>query len=412
MSIIKFTTILLVLSFNLIKADEVILQNCINHNDYIKSSIENKLEFERLEKFTQDFINNGKINDVAEYVIPVVFHVFGTDFEGKEVNLDIIKAALHHTNKDFQGYNSDYETSDPAFDDVKSKLQIRFELAKFDPLGNPTDGVTFHDPAVGLAIDDNKANSIIKEVAWDNSSYMNVYICLDLNGDGVKTNSGYAFYPNNSMSNAGTARVVYNGRYLFGNTNPKFASTLSHEFGHWLNLLHTFEGGCTYPNDYVEDTPPVDKPYMGCPSINCENNPINAENFMDYNTQCYSMFTEGQVVRMKAALEFNSRKSLWQIDNLKKVGLYESSSVKNYNNDVNVFPNPITNGILNITNNDNRLVLNEIIILDLIGNKVKELKNINSLKSVNVEELESGVYILNIQTNYGIINKKLLIQKK
>lgn len=393
-------------------ADEVNLENCINHIDIINKSAESRLEFERLEKLTEEFIKTNKITEDKEYIIPVVFHVFGTDFAGKEVNLDIIKSALNHTNNDFNGLNKDYETSDPNFDEVKSKLKIRFELAKIDPDGNPTNGVTFHDPVAGLANDNSNINAIVSNVSWDNFSYMNVFITLDLFGDGVEVKTGYAFHPNNSMSNSGLARVVYNGRYLLGNTNDKNASILTHEFGHWLNLFHTFEGGCTYPNDYVDDTPPVDKSGMGCPAINCENNPINAENFMDYNPQCYSMFTSGQIDRMKAALEFDSRKTLWQEDNLIKVGLDVNNSVDLYENDVVVFPNPVTNGEFNINNYNNNLIIDEISLYDMLGNNIASYKSVNLLKTIDVSKLESGVYVVRMNSNYGIITKKLLIQKK
>ncbi len=36
--------------------------------------------------------------------------------------------------------------------------------------------------------------------------------------------------------------------------------------GHWLLLSHTFQGGCSDPNDYVSDTVPQASPSGGCPT--------------------------------------------------------------------------------------------------------------------------------------------------
>ncbi|NJO88719.1 MAG: hypothetical protein HC831_06945, partial [Chloroflexia bacterium] len=86
--------------------------------------------------------------------------------------------------------------------------------------------------------------------------------------------------------------------------------------------MHTFENGCDLVNDDVDDTPTCDEAAMGCDHpINCNGNRINSENYMDYNTDCYSMFTLGQIDRMTQALDHPARVTLWQTENLEAVGL-------------------------------------------------------------------------------------------
>ena len=105
--------------------------------------------------------------------------------------------------------------------------------------------------------------------------------------------------------------TFFGGKYIGG-------KTLVHEVGHFLGLLHTFEGGSDYCNsdqnqgctigDQVDDTPPQKICYFdGCDlSIkSCQDKPGNdpVKNFMGYNPDnCMTEFTKGQGDRMKQSI--------------------------------------------------------------------------------------------------------------
>lgn len=84
--------------------------------------------------------------------------------------------------------------------------------------------------------------------------------------------------------------------------------TAVHETGHWLGLLHTFEGySCDGPGDYIDDTPQEAQSTDGCPESppkqTCPNQPGEKNdpihNYMDYSIDsCYTGFTAKQHDRM------------------------------------------------------------------------------------------------------------------
>lgn len=295
-------------------------------------------EYLNFNEYTEQFIKSSNLSQLkaqTTYVIPVVFHVYGTTQNGATVDFDKIANSLNQVNEEFQGLNADYNTVDPNFLGIRSTMDITFKLAQIDPNGNATNGVVFHPVASGQG---NYNSSVVAADGWDNYKYMNIYITADLYGDGVSNNSGVAWYPNTVMSDLDIARVVYNGQYLTGNTSNEFASVLTHEFGHWLNLIHTHEGGCSN-GDQVADTPAENIGGNCNETFDCGNN-INYENYMGYNgaAGCYKMFTIGQVDRMLAALNHPARQPLWQVDNLNATGVNDPGNTTACSTTISNFP--------------------------------------------------------------------------
>ena len=299
-------------------ADDEMKEFYKNNPEAEKERQQFEIEYQKVLKMSPEelkaMLPNRKSPGAAAYTIPVVFHIYGTTQNGKPVTDLIVEGALQDVNNDFNGITADYNQVTALFSGIKSTLDIDFCLAKKDPDGNPTTGIIYHPVASGYG----NGGSNLGGDGWDNYKYMNVYIMADLYGDGGCCNSGVAWYPSTSMSNSNTARVVYNGAYLGNNTSTNFRSVLTHEFGHWLNLAHTFNNGCNSPGDNVADTP-YDNTNGGCgPQTSCTE-VENSENFMDY-TDCYRMFTQGQVARMITALNHNARNTLWTQSNLLATG--------------------------------------------------------------------------------------------
>ena len=140
-------------------------------------------------------------------------------------------------------------------------------------------------------------------------SNLNLYFHTDLSGGML----GTCTLPSQVAPGSPASVYVSDGCNINANTMPggtmtgyNLGKTAVHETGHWLGLLHTFEGySCTGDGDSIADTRVEAQSTNGCPNTPAKNtcptvpgvDPIS--NYMDYSTDaCYEQFTADQVARM------------------------------------------------------------------------------------------------------------------
>lgn len=267
------------------------------------------------------------------YKIPVVFHILHNNGPENVSEAQIFNA-LEVITRDFRRQNADTTDVVPMFKPIIGDAEIEFVLATKDPAGNCFRGYTRTESALTFEGDDGQAQvdairngNDVFQGNWPSNQYLNVFVIADAGGAG-----GYTNYPSNwggtDMSNG--IWILHTQFGEIGTSSPSGGRSLTHECGHWLNLMHTW-GNSNNPglasncneDDQVNDTPLCLGVTGGCPVNSSGCGPVaNVQNYMDYALSCQSMFTEGQALRMRAAItsSVGGRNNLWTAQNLAETG--------------------------------------------------------------------------------------------
>lgn len=339
--------------------------------------------------------------------------------------------------------NAAYNSTDEAnvrepFKDVIGNPHIKFELAKEDPLGNPTTGVVYYEtkesyyPLKGSNVRETyayKFNDDFSPRNWDHKRYVNIYV-VDLGGwNDLSTVGGFVTNPDSNSdysayikwveeqdmtfwqewldSDEGAALdgLTVDLYYTFGGTNEindrATFKTAIHELGHYLGLRHpnmvTISKNGTYVavDDGFEDTPYTlytQYNVLGCSEavFQC-GGLVQTENYMDYALECACMFTKQQAAFMrKFAAET-------------RPGLYLPTGISTViKSEIKVSPT-VTRKEVSIEG--------EFVSASLFNLEGMEVERIeNGRDTISVEGLAPGMYVLQVSTpTKGICNFKIIV---
>lgn len=310
-------------------SDEMEYQLFLEHPEYRQAFERAK---KQLELFTKQFEQNP-VKSGATYIIPVVFHIIHNN--GPEnINDSQIHDAVEQVNLQYRKLNPDTNQIVSAFQSIAADAQIEIRLAQIDPDGNCTSGITRTVSTLTYPGD----HQVKDLIHWPPEKYLNIYVCYDAAGL-----AGHALMPAAADTIPEWDGIVIRHDYVgtIGTSDYFKRTVLSHEIGHYLNLYHIWggnnvpnfyylpvgnAGNCAY-DDEVTDTPNT----IGWSSCNLNANSCssldNVQNYMDY-AYCALMFTEGQKVRMHAALNspVAQRNNLWTPANLAATGTDDLSN--------------------------------------------------------------------------------------
>jgi hypothetical protein len=218
----------------------------------------------------------------ATVTIPVVVHVISEDGTRANGNIpdSLVQAQIDVLNDSYAGLTGGAGTV----------TAFQFQLVSIERVTNPA--------WYPIVYQSNAEKQMKAALRVGNAGTLNIYTG-ELSDDLL----GWATFPQRKLN-------TYDGVVILAESVPGGTAapydggdTATHEVGHWLNLYHTFQGGCNGQGDQVSDTAAEASPAFGCPTgrDTCASKPglDPIHNFMDYTEDdCMYEFTQGQASRM------------------------------------------------------------------------------------------------------------------
>jgi hypothetical protein len=386
--------------------------------------------------FTNFYNENSSrsISDTFLYVRVVVHVVYNTP----EENLpdSVILNQIDILNKDYGRMNADTINMRSIFDPIAGvDSRIRFLLANTDPQGNPTNGITrtsttkttFFSLLGGGLAEDVKSTANGGIDPWDQSRYLNIWVCdmsIPFLGPAVL---GYATPPSGLPNwDPGATDGISDGVVIqyqvFGSNNPNPLNvggttyavkgrTPVHEVGHYLGLRHIWGDATNCAgDDGIVDTPQAtDASQQDCDASKntCTDNIVGSdlpdmiENYMDYSAEdCQNSFTMDQVLFVRWVI----RTKRIDIATVSFTGVTDNEN----ENKFVLSPNPANTQVSIKTTNGS--IIDDVKLYNIAGQNMLHTGEFKELTSIDISNLPNGIYFMEILAQNKVSRTKLVIR--